>query len=60
MAETEAPGTSITCQECGHTDKANRANRSVFIFTACGDEANLDIYAAIVIFEWGSGTRIRW
>lgn len=48
-----APGTSITCPECGHVDPANRASRSVFICVACGYKAHADINAAIIIRERG-------
>ncbi len=48
-----APGTSITCPECGYTNKANRASRSVFICVACGHKAHADINAAIIIRERG-------
>lgn len=48
-----APGTSITCTECGYANKASRASRSVFICVACGHKAHADINAAIIIRERG-------
>ena len=48
-----APGTSITCVECGYEDRANRASRSVFICGACGYTAHADTNAAMVIRERG-------
>jgi transposase len=48
-----APGTSITCVECGYEDRANRASRSVFICRACGYTAHADTNAAMIIRERG-------
>ena len=48
-----APGTSITCPECGYEDLKNRASRSVFICRHCGHRSHADINAAINIRERG-------
>jgi transposase len=48
-----APGTSITCPECGYRDADNRASRSVFICKLCGHRAHADVNAAINIRERG-------
>ena len=48
-----APGTSITCPECGYEDLKNRASRSVFICKLCGHRAHADVNAAINIRERG-------
>ncbi|MHB8295845.1 MAG: RNA-guided endonuclease InsQ/TnpB family protein, partial [Acidimicrobiales bacterium] len=51
--DVPAPGTSITCPECGHVDPANRASRSVFVCTICGNTSHADTNAAVVILERG-------
>ena len=48
-----APGTSITCPECGHVDKESRVSQSVFVCTDCGYQAHADLNAAEVIRERG-------
>lgn len=45
--------TSVTCSECGHTDKASRKSQAVFICTGCGHSANADVNAAINILRAG-------
>ncbi|MFZ1830057.1 MAG: transposase, partial [Candidatus Competibacteraceae bacterium] len=41
--------TSRQCSVCGHIDKKNRPNQSVFRCVACGHEANADCNAALNI-----------
>ncbi|MHB8288383.1 MAG: RNA-guided endonuclease InsQ/TnpB family protein [Acidimicrobiales bacterium] len=48
-----APGTSITCPECGHVDKESRVSQSVFVCTDCGYQAHAERNAAEVIRERG-------
>lgn len=42
-------GTSHTCPECGHNEKANRPNRDAFKCVQCGFSGNADHIAAINI-----------
>ncbi len=42
-------GTSHTCPECGHNEKANRPNRDTFKCVQCGFSGNADLIAAINI-----------
>ncbi len=48
-----APGTSITCVECGYVDKDTQVSQSMFVCTNCGYEAYADLNAAEEILERG-------
>lgn len=39
-------GTSRTCAQCGHCEKANRRSQAEFVCRSCGHEASADINAA--------------
>ena len=41
-----ASGTSLTCNVCGHYDKANRLTQAEFKCVHCGNESHADINAA--------------
>lgn len=48
--------TSRTCSQCGHCEKANRNNQSVFLCKHCGHSMNADTNAAINISMLGLTT----
>lgn len=47
--------TSITCPECGHKDRANRATRSTFRCVRCGFDHHADVVAAMNISAKAAG-----
>jgi transposase len=56
-----AYNTSITCSNCGHTDKRNRTSQEIFMCLRCGHTDEADVNAAINIRDrfltgkYGSG-----
>ena len=56
--------TSQRCNECGHTEPGNRANRDVFRCLGCGHEADADDNAARNIRDralglWGNADKVQ-
>src|SRR5262245_15109918 len=47
MESVEARNTSRTCHKCGHCDKANRKNQTVFVCVRCGHKSNADFNASL-------------
>jgi IS605 OrfB family transposase len=45
----EARNTSKTCHKCGHCDRANRKNQTVFVCVSCGHKSNADFNASLNI-----------
>ena len=45
--------TSITCSNCGHTDKQSRVNRDIFICVGCGYTLHADLNASVNIAQKG-------
>ena len=53
--------TSVTCSNCGHSEKRNRLNQESFCCLKCGYSSNADLNASRVILDrfltgkYGSG-----
>jgi putative transposase len=52
-------GTSRTCPECGHCDKANRRTQAAFCCIECGHAAPADTTAARNIASWARAAAMR-
>jgi len=46
MVQVDPRNTSRTCSACGHCEKANRKDQSVFLCKHCGHSQNADVNAA--------------
>ena len=57
--EVEAPGTSKTCNRCGHCDKANRKSQSLFVCVQCLHKNNADDNASLNIRDRRVLSRMR-
>jgi putative transposase len=57
--EVEAAGTSKTCNRCGHCDKANRKNQSLFACVQCSHKNNADDNASLNIRDRRVLSRMR-
>ena len=59
VAEIDPAYTSLTCNACGHADKASRRSQAEFMCVACGHADDADLNAARNIMASGIGASAR-